>query len=414
MLKFAVIGFGARGQLYAKLFEKHKETELVAVCDPNADRFICAKQDFHLTDSQCYSDEKDFFSSGKIADLLIISSLDQNHYAHAIKAIELGYDILLEKPIATTIAECKNIYRKAVEKGIQVYICYVLRFAPFFYHTKILLDSGKFGKIANINLTENVGYWHQAHSFVRGNWRNSKESTPMIIAKCCHDLDILCWLMNDKALSVSSIGNNMFFNSDNAPEDCAKYCFECKYNHSCPYECSHFYKKYPWWLAQVGIYLGDWEDKDSIEKCLTDKNNPYSRCVFHCDNDVVDHQVLNISYTSGATATLTMTAFSNDTDRELHIHCTCGEIYGKMSENKLTYHIFGKEHDIINFDTKTDVEGHGGGDGVMIDNIVEVYSKNTKHLRNSIEGALQSHILGFAAEKSRQQKGKKISIETMS
>ena len=409
----AVIGFGARGQLYSELLLDTQKVKIVAVCDVDSKRLDDAKK-FGVPADKRFNNEKEFFNQGKIADILIVSTLDQHHYKHTIQAIDKGYNILLEKPIATTEEDCIDMCRRAKEKNVNIFVCYVLRYAPFFNKIKELLDTGDLGEIATINLTENVAYWHQAHSFVRGNWRNTVETSPMIVAKSCHDMDILCWLMDRKAESVSSYGDLTLFKKENAPEGCAHYCFECKYNKECPYECSHFYKKYPWWLKQVGIYRGDFEDKQAIEKCLTDKNNPYSRCVYYCDNNAVDHQVVNIQFEGGATAHFTMTAFSNDTYRELHIHCTFGEIYGNMVENKIYYNIFGKKHGVIDLNDSEGIEGHGGGDKFMIETLVASMLGDEKDkLKNVIFEALQSHIIGFAAERSRVNQGKPVNVKEL-
>ena len=409
MIDFAVIGFGARGQLYTELLIKNN-CQLKAICDIDESRIDAAKKGFPSDGVEYFTSVDDFFNKGQLAKLLIISTLDQCHFEHTIKAIKAGYDILLEKPIACTLEEVQKIYDASVKHHTRVFICYVLRYAPFFIEIKKLLDSKKFGDIATINLTENVAYWHQAHSFVRGNWRNSKESTPMIVAKCCHDLDIISWFMNEEPEYVSSMGDLILFKKENAPKDASHYCFECKYQKTCPYENSHFYKKYPWWIRQVGWYYGDLEDKKAIEECLKNKNNPYSRCVYYCDNNVVDHQITNIYYKNGATAHLTMTAFSDDTYRSIHIHCTFGEIYGDMVENVLHCKIFGGEKWNIDLSKMGGIEGHGGGDSLMIKQLVDSYSDDNQQMKSAIKEALTSHKLAFLSEESKNEKGKRIKI----
>lgn len=409
MIDFAVLGFGARGQLYANLLIK-EGAKLTAICDINPVRINDGIRDFKLEEEQCYLNDQDFFAKGRLARLLVLSTLDQNHYEQTLQAIELGYDILLEKPIACSLNEVEEIYAAATKHQTKIFICYVLRYAPFFMEIKSLLDSGKFGEIATINLTEHVGYWHQAHSFVRGNWRNAQESTPMIVQKCCHDLDIISWFMGNDPKYVSSMGELMLFKKENAPKNAAKYCFACQYRHTCPYENSHFYKKYPWWIKQVGWYSGDLDDKKAIEEVLKNTDNPYSRCVYYCDNTVVDHQVTNIYYQNGATAHLTMTAFSNDTYRDIHVHCTFGEIYGNMIENVLHCKLFRGEKWTVDLNKNEGIAGHGGGDALMIHQLMQSYLDEHTGMKSAIREALISHKLAFLSEESRLQKGKRIKI----
>lgn len=406
-MKVAILGYGDRGTLYGDLFQRNG-VEISAVCDLSELKLERAVKNLKLAKENCYLDENSFWRQGKLADLLVISTLDQHHYAHAIKAMEVGYDILLEKPIAPTLEECKQIEALAKEKGTKIYLCYVLRYAPFFMKMKEILDSGRLGKLISINQTEGVAYWHQAHSFVRGNWRNSKESTPMIIAKCSHDLDILRWFAEAEPKAVSSMGDLSFFKEENAPKEAAKYCCDCPLGEECAYNNFKWYKEYTWWIAKTGYYNGDWEDKEGVKKCLEDKNNPYSRCVFYCDNDVVDNQVTNIEFKNGVTAHLTMTAFTHWCYRKTHVHCSYGDMYGNMEDNKITVNVFGKEQEVIDLGETVGLAGHGGGDAFMIKRIVDAYQEGQVIEKNGLSEAMCSHYLGFAAEESRLANGKKI------
>ena len=411
-MKVAILGFGDRGQLYANLFKSFGAT-IVAVCDKDNNKLALAKESCKIEDIDCYADDNAFFDKGKLADLLVISTLDQHHYKHAIKAIDLGYDILLEKPITTTIKKCCEIEKRATKKGVKVFLCYVLRYAPFFIKIKELLDSKILGNLTTVNLSECVGYWHQAHSFVRGNWRNSAESTPMIVAKCCHDLDMLYWLCDSQPVSISSMGNLNFFKKENAPADSADFCCDCKIASECPYENLKFYANpgKTWWISKTGYYQGENGDVNALKELFKDKSIPYSRCVFKCDNDVVDHQVTNILFDGGVTAHLTMTAFSKDCFRKIHLHCTYGEIFGDLEEGVLHVNIFGKESKKIDVSLDESLAGHGGGDPLMIKNIVEVYENGLNLDKNGIKGAMISHYLAFLAEKSRLNNGKTLKLK---
>ena len=421
-MNYAVMGYGNRGMLYTDLFVKLKDLHPVAVCEKQPVRLERAKKEHgDRCKTYCLSEEE-FFAKGKLADLLVIATQDRDHYDHAIAALNAGYDLLLEKPIAETLEKCSAIYQLATELGRKVFVCHVLRYAPFFALIKRELDSGKYGTPVTINLTENVAFWHQAHSYVRGNWANTKKSTPMILAKCCHDLDILNWLMDGTACkSVSSFGSLTYFTPANAPEGSAEYCFECPVKDRCKYNCKTVYRPDDtgWMIRVLDPWCGGVYTEETVRKALEDKTNPYARCVFRSDNDAVDHQVTNLLFDNGATAHLTMTAFSKACRRDIHVHCTCGDIYGNMDDNALVCNTFGGEtkgfygeSKTIDVNLESDTEyGHGGGDLRLVEDIIASYEgKPTKGL-TSIAHSFASHCVGFAAEESRLKGGALVSVE---
>ncbi|MBO5879823.1 MAG: Gfo/Idh/MocA family oxidoreductase, partial [Clostridia bacterium] len=238
-MKFAVLGFGGRGSTYAH-FVKYYGSDVVAVCDPDITKKELAMS-YGMPEDAFYTDEDEFFAAGKLADALVIATLDDMHYRQAMKALDVGYDILLEKPIAMTLAECEAIRDKAQKVGAKVVVCHVLRYSPYYMKMKEVLDSGVAGEIVCLELTEKIGYYHYAHSYCRGNWRNTDISAPLILAKNCHDTDMICWLIGKKCLSVSSLGSLKYFKEENAPEGSAKYCFECPHKDTCKYSCFAIY-----------------------------------------------------------------------------------------------------------------------------------------------------------------------------
>lgn len=417
MLTYALLGYGQRGKFYVEAMMQHKETELVAVCDFNEKKLKFAQKKYNLGEENCYLSDEAFFQKGKIADLLFIATMDQYHYAEAEIALKLGYDLVLEKPIARTEEQCRELERLAESLHRRVYVCHVLRYAPIYTSIKEMLDSGRFGDVVSISSTEYVGWWHQAHSYVRGNWRNTKETTPMIVAKCCHDLDLLVWLIGKNCKTVSSFGSLTFFNRENAPEGCADYCFKCKYRETCLYNCIKFYTRCPDFAFASGRYLGDPNDKQAIEQCFSDESNPYARCVFKCDNDAVDHQVVDLLFEDGVTAQLTMTAFCEGGIRTMKLYCTKGEIEASMLDNNIKYSIFNPdrpdkpERKEFHVSVGETFGGHGGGDERMIDDIVDdILGKGkSKHL-TTLDKSVSSHIIGFKADESRLHNGKAISI----
>ncbi|MDR1093125.1 MAG: Gfo/Idh/MocA family oxidoreductase, partial [Clostridiales bacterium] len=352
------------------------------------------------------SSDKEFFARGKRADLCIIATQDAQHKGHALAALEAGYDLLLEKPLAVRWEDCRAVYDAARALKRRVFICHVLRYAPFFRLIKNELDTGAYGRVAAVNLTENVCYWHQAHAYVRGNWRDGETASPMIIAKCCHDLDILSHLIGAPCKAVSSMGSLGFFTAANAPAKSSDKCLTCGARAECPYDAERIYltdrfeKGLTGWPVDV---LGENLTREALLDAL--KTGPYGRCVFRCDNNVVDRQIVNMDFEDGAAAHLTMTAFSEDCYREIHVHGEKGEIFGNMRDNALTCNIFGKGSKTLNVkDFEEGVYGHGGGDYFMIKDVAAAYCGGGEGL-TSIENSMQSHAIGFAAEESRKNGG---------
>ena len=230
-MKIAFMGLGGRGSTYAH-FTKYYGSEIVAVCDPNPNKKELAMR-YGMPETGFYTDEDEFFAQGKIADALVIATLDNLHYRQTMKALDVGYDILLEKPIAMTLQECLDIKNKAKELGRKIVVCHVLRYAPVYNKFKELLAQNLIGEVVSLEMTENIGYYHFAHSYVRGNWRNTDISLPLILAKNCHDTDIICWLLDKKCISVSSFGGLKHFKEENAPKGSTSHCYTCPCRNEC-------------------------------------------------------------------------------------------------------------------------------------------------------------------------------------
>ena len=411
----AILGVGARGgdvygRIMATLPEKFKIT---ALCDLREERLSFYGEEFSVPKENRFNTEEEFFLE-KRADALIVATQDADHVRHAIKAFELGYDILLEKPITDSIKEAKRLLAAQKKHGCKALVCHVLRYAPAFVKASEVLESGAIGRLITITALERVGYWHQAHSFVRGNWRTTKYTAPMILAKCCHDLDLLQHYAKSKCKSVSSLGDLIHFRSENAPEGASDRCTQCKYIDTCPYSAKRIY--IDMWKSD-----GSPEDKwpyDIItqaphdEKKLTDaiENGPYGRCVFACDNDVVDHQLTNIAFENGVKATLTMMAFTHDGGRRITFFGTEGELILEEQADSLTLKKFGEKPETIEFHTEN-IAGyyHGGGDYYLIEELYEALS-GKDNPATSLEASIESHLMGIYAEKSRIKNGKTYKI----
>ena len=402
-MKFVVLGLGSRGGIYSDILtNKEENCEIVAVCDYKENKQREAIEKYGVKPENVFSNSEDLFAKGKIADALILASMDKDHYQQALKALELGYDLLLEKPMSPNEQECREIIATAEKYGRKIAVCHVLRYAPFYSVLKGIIDSGEIGEVVTVSQTESVGYWHQAHSFVRGNWRNSDETSPMILQKCCHDFDILRWLVGSPCKKVSSFGSLTHFTKENMPDGAAKRCIDCKVEH-CIYNAVDFYKTHPEWFDFIA------NGEMDVEKGMT--YLPAGRCVYQCDNNVVDHQVVNMQFENGATAQLTMTAFSEYMKREIHVHGTKGEIIGDMGREILDIYVFKNGYRRVDIkEMGVELAGHGGGDILLVKEFVD-YIKGGDKIRTSAKVSLESHLMAFAAEKSRLSGGLPVEIE---
>ena len=405
--KIAVLGYGARGQIYALFADRYPEKfELVAVIENNEERIALARKTHKGV--PVFSDYKDFLKEKIQADVVAVATQDEQHKEHAIAMMEAGYDLLLEKPIANRKEDCVEIYRASQRYGRKVVVCHVLRYSPFYSQIKGIIDSGKIGEGVSIQASENVGYYHQAHSFVRGPWRNKAESSPMILAKCCHDMDILRYLMGEDCISVNSYGGLFHFNKENAPEGSAEYCSECK-KEDCLYKAQKLYlQDYARYFS--GYFNNDEQTDENILKNL--KGTRYDKCVYKSDNDVVDHQVTIMQFAKGKTATHTMAAFSKNIYRDLKIYATKAELVGVMEDNYIEIRYFGGKTEKIAVDTTmANVGGHNGSDYFMMNSLYNVLNGQNATGVTYIDVSVESHLMSFAAEESRLNNGATIAIE---
>lgn len=419
-MKVAVIGMGARGRNYSGILTEGFQVPVVAVCDISEESLQYAAEKLGTPKDMLFTDENEFFAKGKLADVCIVSTQDIQHKEHAIKALETGYDLILEKPIATTWEDCNAILNKAKELDRKIFVCHVMRYTPFMATIKKELESGKYGKVVTINLTENVGYWHQAHSYVRGPWKKAETSSPMIIAKSCHDLDILLYLIGEDCTALSSMGSLSYFKAENAPKGATKRCMDCPHKETCTYSAVKYYLRE---RAERGYFgwpvstMTKTATVEAVQKGL--ETTDFGKCVYYSDNNVVDHQIVNMSFDGGITASFTMTAFSNYMFREIAVHCDHGVIRGDMLNNKLRCYIFGEEDTteyrephIVDVDNSLDNDyGHGGGDYYLLKNVVDYYNGTQKEIISSIDKSMQSHLMGFKAEESRLKGGELIRLK---
>ena len=399
--KLVIFGLGARGNIYATFEKKYpKKFALVAIIENNPERLDFAKKEYPGV--RIFSNYQDFLAVNMEADIVAVTTQDDDHKEHAIAMMQAGYDLLLEKPIANNAEDCIAIHNVSKEYGRKVVVCHVLRYTPFYSTVKRIIDSGKLGEVITIHASENVGYYHQAHSFVRGPWRNKAQSSPMILAKCCHDMDILRYLMGEECISVNSYGGLYYFNEEHAPIGATKYCSDCPHK-DCIYKAQTIY------LSGVGRFFSCYftAKEKTDENILAElKGSQYDKCVYQTDNDVVDHQVTIMQFANGKTACHTMTAFSKEMYRDLKIYGTKAELVGSVENNAIEIRYFGADTEKIAIDVSAaNVGGHMGGDYFMMNSLYAALNGEEAEGITYLDVSIESHLMSFAAEESRINKG---------
>ena len=399
-----VLGYGSRGNIYSQYAIQHPdEFQVVGVAEPMEFRRNTAMNNLGIPAENVVADWHEFIARPKMADVALICTQDAFHVEPAIKMLEKGYDLLLEKPIAPTAEECKAVAMAAEKYGRQVIVCHVLRYGQFWKKIKEIILNGDLGEIQSITHVEGVGNVHQSHSFVRGNWRNSKVSSFMFLAKSCHDADIVQWLIDKPCKKVQSFGSLSYFTPENRPEGAPDRCTDgCPVADSCIYSAIKIYHddKTAWYRDYAVQKFGGATDEEVLEVLRT---GPYGRCVFACDNDVVDHQVVNMEFEGGVTASIAMNAF-NKGGRNIQIHGTMGSLSGVMGDNSITVYSFKtKEFTTYNLDQIGEHidSGHGGGDTGIVRDLVRHLNGISCNSINNVMTSYMNHLICFAAEESR-------------
>ncbi len=398
MITAIMIGAGNRGiGAYGAFAEKHpNQIRFVGIAEPDPIRRGYFAMKHGIEESYQFSDYETILKKDKFADACFICTQDTMHVVPATMAMEKKYHVFLEKPMAVTPKECISLGEIAEKNHVKLMIGHVLRYTAFFSRIKSIVSSGEIGALMTIQHNENVSYWHQAHSYVRGNWRNKDLCAPMILTKSCHDLDILNWLVDQEPVRIASFGDLSYFTKHNAPNGAPRYCLDgCPHENSCVYHAKRVYLSAPDWMKLP--VSNDMSDEGLLTAL---KQGPYGRCVFQCDNNVVDHQVVAIEYQNSVTAVFTMTAFTHENTRTIKLMGTAGEIRGHMDKNEIEVYHFGDDKpNIIHLDSMD--YGHSGGDyGIMM--AFCQYIENGDHAKTaSAIDSIQSHLLAFAAEEAR-------------
>ncbi len=415
----SLIGLGFRGgKTYAKYFAEHDSCFRVeCVCDIDEKRANEYGDNFGIKSDCRFTSDDEFFKT-KRSDVLIVSTPEKTHNRIAKKAIELGYNIFLEIPISDDPDELRELTASLSLYDKVVRVAYVLRYDAMICKLKEIIESGGIGKLVSLDYTENVVFWHDAHSFVRGNWNNTEKAMPMILLKCCHDFDIISYLIGEECGSVSSLGSLFWFKKENQPSGAADRCTDCKYVDSCVYSAKKIYidmwKSYglPASAAPMNIITGEYPLTDAA---LTEaiKTGDYGRCVFCCDNDVVDNQTVIMQFKNGTTATLKMEAFVKDGGRDIRIFGTEGEI--ELSERMDTLihkRYFGKD-DVYKLSEIGHKNAYLDADTKMFEDFLSEVKQNER--REKAEPSnngefMESHFIALAAEESRRNGGSAVDL----
>jgi len=401
-----VAGAGGRGRGYATYATQHPDqARVVGVAEPRQVYRERMAQQHGIDADGVFSDWRDLADRPRLADAAIIATQDAMHVGPAVALAQKGYHLLLEKPMAPDEEGCRQIVAAALKAGTVFAVCHVMRYTAYTQRLKQMLDAGAIGDLVSIQHLEPVGHWHQAHSFVRGNWGNEAESSPMLLAKSCHDLDWLRYVMGERCQAIQSFGTLKHFRQEEKPANAGERCLECEYEPECPYSAKRIY------LTRVEAGHTGWPvdvlTPDTTLEGVTEalRTGPYGRCVYECDNDVVDNQVVNLLFEGGQTTSFTMTGLSEMGHRKTHLFGTRGQIYGDGR------HL--RRFDFLTEKTETiDTEaadssilgGHGGGDYSLMKSFVEaVAHQDQARVLSGPDETLESHLMVFAAERARRE-----------
>lgn len=418
-LSAIIVGAGHRALGYASYAKSHPDLmEIVGVADPSKQRRDNVAKQFNLDPSRCFESAEELASQPKFADFIINGTMDHQHVATSLPLIEKGYDMLLEKPFATNEEEMWELVEAAKRKGSKIAICHVLRFAPLYAAIRQQVADGVIGDIINIQATEHVSYHHMGTGYIRGKWnRTDYCKSTMLMAKSCHDLDLIAWMKSGiKPVSVCSFGNNFQFRPEKAPPNSGTRCLvDCPIEKDCLYSAKKHYIDHPnRWSFYVWDSLEHIENPTIEDKIESLKTSPYGKCAWKTDMNVVDHQSVAIEFEDGCTATLNMVGGCAKPSRSIHIIGTRGEIQSYFESSKFVIrhidprpgHEFSEQTIDLNIigDMTGAHGGHGGGDSRLVEDFLAYLSGNKPSISTtSIEDSVAGHLMGFCANRSVEE-----------
>ena len=401
-VRVAVLGAGGRGQGFGRILaELPHLAQVVAVAEPRdayREAFAAAH---HLPPGQVFRSWEDFAAHPPACDAVVIATMDRDHVNSAVACLRQGLHLLLEKPMATSLQDCRTIEAAQRKSGVLTAVCHSLRYNKGFATLREVTASGRIGEIVSMDQIEQVSFWHQAHSFVRGNWGNEGRSTFMLLAKSCHDLDYIAFLVGRPCRRVTSFGALNYFNRAHAPAGATARCTDgCPVEATCPYSALKQYvyaEHLDHWPTDV---VSPVHTREAHLEAI--RTGPYGRCVYQCDNDAVDHQVVALDFEGDITATFTMTAFTQRGGRQIRVHGTEGEV--GFDEHSITVRSF-RTNDVETIAVGAEIGGHGGGDNrVVRDWLDAIRLQAPEKIRTSAQESLRTHTIVFAAERSRHER----------
>ena len=414
-VRLAIVGMGARSEIYAREALVHPDRlTIVGVADINPDKVRAARETYGFSQEHCFATSQELAAAPKFADGIINGTMDPQHVETTLPLLHAGYDVLLEKPFALNQPQADELLACAKRTGRKVMVCHVLRYAPFYREIKELLLSGALGRVMNLQMTEQVSYFHQSVSYVRGKYASPEIcGSGMLLSKCSHDLDLLAWLMADtRPTTVASIGSAFQYHPDMAPEGAGTHCLlHCAVERDCLYSAKRLYIEHPQrWAQNIWHELGC-EGTTRVRKLqlLSEPDNPYSRCVYRCEPRIVDHQSVLVGFQNGATATFSMNGGASAPQRSLHITGTRGEVYGCFEENRFTVSLIdptapgGRRKHLVRVSPG---DAHGGGDQALVADFIALLRGTPPSVCcTTLNDSMVGHRLAFLAEDSREQGG---------
>ena len=421
-IKIAVVGYGNRGQVYADYsLDEPNEVEVVAIIDPNAFKLQVAKERYQLSDGQLFSCYADFLKANIDTDIVINATMDQVHYQTAMEILQSKRHMLIEKPIVEKKAQLLEIQRTAKENGCMVFVCHVLRYSPFYKTIKKMIAEGKLGNIISMEMNEHVWIPHFLSSYGRGKWNSEAEcGSPILLAKCCHDMDLICWLNGKPVKRVFSFGHRSHFVKMNKPQDATEYCYNCPHNRTCKYnalDLNYYNDTMPFLVWDS--FNKPYDQITPEEKMEFLKTDRYGKCAYDCGGDVMDRQNLLVDFEDESVASFTLSCGASRTDRYIHIVGTDGEVEGKVESNKFVYRTYRAEkvcyeEEVIDLSQQVvnnaKYGGHSGGDyGIMYDLVRYLNGDKSSMSITLLDDSVNSHLLVYGAEESRKT-GKAIEI----
>ena len=400
-----IAGAGGRGNAYGEFaLEYPQELRVIGLAEPDKIRRERMAARHSIPPRMIFNDWQSLLASPeKKAAAVMNCTMDRSHYESTMKMLDWGYDVLLEKPMSPIPHENLRLAQKAEETGRHLQVCHVLRYTPFWQTLRAVVHSGKLGRIISVTHRENLIYYHMAHSFVRGNWRSEATSGPMILSKCCHDFDVLLWILGQEVVYLNSFGSLTHFRPEYAPAGATQRCTDgCPAAETCKYEATKLYARDgDGWPQNAVSYI-----PTQAARLQALKTGWYGRCVYYCDNDGVDHQTVNMELEDGATVTLIMNGQGDEECRTMRWDGAKATLYGKFSSKghqiRVHHHLNGEVEDVPVIDRGN--SGHGGGDFGIVRSFLNTVRGQPDDSATTARESLESHLLAFAAEESRRRK----------